>query len=270
MNYSFLRNIGGREEQQDSVGIFQVKNKTFMIVADGMGGHKGGSLASSTLLNIAENDFLFNNNSISNPKKFFNTIIEKTQEELKAFSQGKSIDPCTTVVFALIIDYTLYYAYIGDSRLYLFEKSKRLIFRTRDHSLPEMLFQDNQINEEEIPTHPKQNVLTKYIGIDSIDKAEYGIIKLNRYKEYRILLASDGLWAMQKEDELYHELFSENNIKVSTRKLLNVSKYRGGKDGDNISLATLSLKENNNSLRSYFLAFLLPLSLIIIYTFWFL
>jgi len=263
MKYSFLKDIGGRAEQQDSVSIFTLKEQIFMVVADGMGGHLGGALASSTLLKIAEKSFLFHNKSIDNsPKEFFNKIIEETKETLRDKYYTKNIDPNTTVIFALITKNTLHYAYIGDSRLYLFEKKKKLLFRTRDHSLPEMLFKNGQIREEEISTHPQQNVLTKSIGIGSLDIAEYGEIKLSPYKEYHILLASDGLWAMIKEEELYNELFSENSIEISAKKLLNVAKYRGGENGDNISIAILSIEKKSLKLFYYFLAFLVVIALI--------
>jgi len=262
-NYSFLKDIGGREEQQDSLAIFTLEKQIFMVVADGMGGHKGGAVASSTLLKIAENSFLFHNNSINHsPKEFFNKIIEDTKEALREKSYAQNIDPNTTVIFALIIKNTLHYAYIGDSRLYLFEKNKKLLYRTRDHSLPEMLFKDGKISEKEIATHPQQNVLTKAIGGDSMDIAEYGEIKLNPYKEYRILLASDGLWAMIKDEELYNELFSENSIEISTKKLLNIAKYRGGKKSDNISIATLAIEKKSLKFIYYFLTFLLVIGLV--------
>ena len=262
-NYSFLKDIGGREEQQDSLAIFTLEKQIFMVVADGMGGHKGGAVASSTLLKIAENSFLFHNSSINHsPKEFFNKIIEDTKEVLREKSYTQNIEPNTTVIFALIIKNTLHYAYIGDSRLYLFEKNKKLLYRTRDHSLPEMLFKDGKISEKEIATHPQQNVLTKAIGGDSMDIAEYGEIKLNPYKEYRILLASDGLWAMIKDEELYNELFSENSIEISTKKLLNIAKYRGGKKSDNISIATLAIEKKSLKFIYYFLTFLLVIGLV--------
>ena len=267
MNSAFFKDIGGREEQQDAGAIFQLENQTFMVVADGMGGHKGGALASSTLLKIAENKFLFHNNSIKNsPRYFFDTIIEETKKELAKICKNDTIDPNTTVIFALIKNNSIYYAYIGDSRLYLFEKEKKLIFRTRDHSLPEMLFQDKQIEEKEISTHPQQNVLTKSIGIDSLDIAQYGEIKLTKHKEYRLMLASDGLWAMIQEKELYNELFSEKSLEVSTKKLLSIAKHRGGNNGDNISIATLNIKKKSS--RKYLITlFITTLLTISIYLF---
>jgi len=239
----FLQDIGGRTEQQDTLAIFKLDKQIFMVVADGMGGHQGGALASTTLVNIAENHFLLNNKETENPNAFFSAIIDETRDRLKVLSEDRNIDPNTTVIFALKKDNILYYAYIGDSRLYIFEEKNRLIFRTRDDSLPEMLFKNNQITEEEIATHPQQNVLTKSIGINSTDTLTFGEYKFDKYKEYRVMLASDGLWAMIKDEELYQELFSEHSLELSSKKLLGMAKYRGGKEGDNISIATLSIEK---------------------------
>ena len=259
MEYTFLQDIGGRTEQQDSLAIFSLENQVFMVVADGMGGHQGGALASSTLLNIAENHFLLNNKETENPNAFFSVIVEETKDRLKVLSKDRSLDPNTTVIFALLKDRTLYYGYIGDSRLYIFEKKDRLIFRTRDDSLPEMLFKNNQIREDEIATHPQQNVLTKSIGVDSTDTLTFGEHKLSRHKEYRIMLASDGLWAMIKDEELYQELFSEHSTELSSKKLLSMAKYRGGKSGDNISIATLDVDK-----KRYPRSYIITISLILI------
>jgi serine/threonine protein phosphatase PrpC len=260
-NYTFLQDIGGRTEQQDSLSIFTLEKQVFMVVADGMGGHQGGALASATLLNIAENHFLLNNREAQNPNAFFSAIVEETKERLKILSKGRNIDPNTTVVFSLIKDNILYYAYIGDSRLYIFEKKGKLLFRTRDDSLPEMLFKNNQIKEEEIATHPQQNVLTKSIGVNSTDTLTFGEYKLNRDKEYRIMLASDGLWAMINDEELYKELFSEHSVELSSKKLLSMAKYRGGKEGDNISIATIDIEKRGYPIKHFIGGFLFVLSI---------
>jgi len=268
MENSFFKDIGGRDEQQDSGAIFQLENQVFMVIADGMGGHTGGALASSTLLKIAETKFLFHNNSIKNsPRYFFDTIVEETKNELAKICKNDTIDPNTTVVFALIQNHSIYYAYIGDSRLYLFEKNKKLIFRTRDDSLPEMMFQNKEIQEEEISTHPQQNVLTKAIGIGSLDIVQYGEIKLSKYKEYRLLLASDGLWAMIQEEELYNELFSKKPLETSTKKLLSIAKHRGGSKGDNISIATLSIEKKSSNRTSLLVLLITTILIAVIYTF---
>jgi len=251
--YFFLKDIGGRQEQQDSVEIFEVEEKIFIVLADGMGGHKGGAIASSKLLQVAKDKFLFQNNLTSSPNSFFESIIQETQEELTKEYQDKDIDPNTTLVLVLIIDRILYYCYMGDSRLYIFEKKEGLVFRTRDDSVPEMLYKTNQIKESEIATHPQQNILTKSLGIGSMDVATFGRFELSKYKDYRILVCSDGLWASLKSDEMYNELFSDKySLELATKKLLNIAKHRGGNNGDNISIATVVIdKKERRSLVIY-------------------
>lgn len=265
MTSIYLKDIGARKEQQDAVAIFEENQQTFMVLADGMGGHEGGALASSKLIEVAEREF-YTHNTIPSPYDFFTKIIEETQKELSSLYSNTKVDPHTTAVFALIQNRTLYYSYLGDSRLYLFEKSKKLLFRTRDDSLPELLYQSGQIEEEEIANHSQQNVLTKSIGITSSDKASFGTIPLPNHQEFKILLASDGLWAMFTDDEVYTELFHQRNLDLTAKKLLQTAKARGGEDADNISLAILIIQAQKINFK--FFLYLIPLLLLVIMFFY--
>jgi len=246
MQYAFFSDIGGRDKQEDSVEIFESKNHLFMVLADGMGGHKGGEIASSTLLKVAKSYFSLHREMLYSPFEFFTSIINETQYRLKEKYIDTAFNPNTTLVMALIVDNILYYCYIGDSRLYLFEKKRGLIFRTRDDSVPEMLFQQKKIKEKEIDTHPQQNILTKSLGMESTDIASFGEIKLYKSKEYIALLASDGFWAMLSSKDIYRELFfSKKSLESSTKNLLNIAKNRGGKKGDNISIASTLIEKKS-------------------------
>jgi len=248
MQYTFYKDIGGRTKQEDSVGIFELENYLFIVLADGMGGHKGGEIASSTLVEVAKSYFHLHSEMFYSPFEFFTSIINETQYRLKERYIDTSFDPNTTFVMALIIDNILYYCHIGDSRLYIFEKRKGLIFRTRDDSVPEMLFQQKKIKEEEIDTHPQQNILTKSLSMKSTDTASFGEMKLSKSKEYIALLASDGLWAKIKPKEIYKELFySKNSFEFSIKNLLNIAKDRGGENGDNISIASVVIEKKEHS-----------------------
>lgn len=255
-------NIGGREEQQDSSNISKNKYSTFLILADGMGGHKGGAMASSTLVNEAMNLYKQKNNIIYNVQEFFQEIIDNTISSLKKQVENNNdkktkLDPHTTCILALIQDGAVYYGHIGDSRLYLFE-NKEFIKRTKDHSVPQMLLNMDEITEEEMATHPDQNRLLKSIGIKKDVKITYHKEEL-AHKDFVILICSDGFWEYVSKNEMIKYLYS-NDIKTANKKMINLALKRGGKEGDNISVATYM----NNSNTSYKASIMISIFIIMI------
>jgi serine/threonine protein phosphatase PrpC len=136
---SYLLNIGAREQQQDSCNIFKNDYSTFLVIGDGMGGHKGGAVASQTLVQEAKELYSSIKEKIENPQEFFGLIVNNTILSLKKYAvEHPDTDPQTTCVLALIQDEKVYCGHIGDSRLYIFDN----------------MYLDNQphqLNNEQIP-----------------------------------------------------------------------------------------------------------------------
>ncbi len=237
INHLSKRDIGGRSEQQDSVVIVQDGNDLLISLADGMGGHSGGARASSIFTNISQ--VYFENKSYENPQIFFQDIITHSEEEIKFYAKQSGEDPHTTATLALIKDEYIHFANIGDSRVYIFDRVE-LQKRTRDHSVPEMLLQMGEITEEQIATHPDQNKLTKSLGPNSNEMPNYYSYKLNKNKDYIILLCSDGFWEYVEEQEMIHFIFG-SELNIALNNMVQIAKKRGGNYGDNISVAVATL-----------------------------
>ena len=230
--------IGDRDEQQDSADIFQKETATLLVLADGMGGHHGGKMASSCLVSMAKKAFIDMHGS--GTEEFFNTIVSTTSTEIRYYKKNHSeSDPHTTCVMALVQDGVLYHGHIGDSRLYLFS-DKTLYKRTKDHSYVQVLVEMGELEEEEMGTHPDQNKLLKSISEEEGVTVAYAEEKLP--EKPALLLCSDGFWEYVSEEEMANALYSKDTTKELEILVLK-AKERAGEGGDNISLVAWKEKK---------------------------
>jgi len=255
MKTNYLLNIGGRKEQQDSCQIFENEYSTFLVLGDGMGGHKGGSVASQTLINEAKQAYQSQKKKIENPKVFFQKIVDNTMETLKDYVlKNSDTDPQTTVVLALIQDDVVYSGHIGDSRLYVFE-DKEFTFRTKDHSVVQMLLNLGEITEDEMGTHPDQNKLLKSLSSKKRVEISYKEIRLKKETNNAVLACSDGFWEYLSTDEMKKYLFEEN-LDSALLKMVSLSKERAGENGDNISVAVCMTEQKEETTTQKIMKFL--------------
>ncbi len=236
MQYLFKKNIGARKDQQDSVNIIQNGDDILLVLADGMGGHTGGARASNIFISVAQNHF--ENKSYNDPKKFFEDIVYEAENQIDDFAQESGEDPHTTATLTLIKGGIVYFANIGDSRIYIFTRDG-LAIRTRDHSVPEMLLQMGEITEDEMATHPDQNKLTKSVGPDSHEKISYYEYKLESQKEFIVLVCSDGFWEYVNESEMMYWIYGFK-LEEALNKMIEIARLKGGEKGDNISVAVVT------------------------------
>ena len=162
------------------------------VVADGLGGHDKGEVASQKVVEVFAREFRENPES---NERFLKTAFTNAQNEILALQQteGKKFEMKTTAVGLSIMDGTCQWGHVGDSRLYVFHKNK-VKCRTLDHSVPQMLVLAGEIKEKHISSHPDRNRLLRVIGVEW-DAPCYELseeILLTDCEAF--LLCTDGFW----------------------------------------------------------------------------
>ena len=234
-----------RTHNEDSVTI--IKNKAgehLLMVADGMGGHRKGEVASSIALTMLGKRFNevasigtkldavnWLNDSVNELNK---EIIDYTKEHEDSLGMG------STLVVAILTKDFLIFGNIGDSSGYVL-KNKKLHKVTKDHTLVNLLVEAGNLTEEEAKFHPKKNVLMRALG--ATDKCELDIFDVET-KNDGIMLCSDGLTSMIGDDQIEKVLNdTELTIEEKVKKLITKCNARGG--NDNISIAYLEKEEGD-------------------------
>ena len=233
-----------RSHNEDSVTI--VKNQSsehLMIVADGMGGHRAGEVASSMVVTQIGSRFQKLSSIGSkqdavnwlreNVKEINASIIKYSEEHPEASGLG------TTCVMALLTKEFLMFVNIGDSSGFVIKNGK-LKKVTKDHTLVNFLVETGDLSPEQAENHPKKNVLMRALGAS--DQCELDIFDVESDVD-GILLCSDGLTNMLSQEQI-EKVLNEDDIALDERliKLIKKCNVRGGLD--NISIALLIKNES--------------------------
>lgn len=244
MEYSYLTDPGKiREHNEDSVTI--VKNdsgEVLMAVCDGMGGHKGGEIASSiTVANIGKR--FLNTSSVGTKEEaisFIKEVVSEANVSLYKYTleHPESSGMGTTVVLALLTSEFLLFGNIGDSSGYVV-KDNKLHKITSDHTLVNLLVKSGELTEEEAKNHPRKNVLMRALGANMT--VEMDIFDVETDVD-GIFLCSDGLTNMLEKEQVEKVLDSSLNIDEKLQKLILKCNNRGGTD--NITVAYLNMEVN--------------------------
>ena len=243
MKVSFDTDVGiVRSENQDSVFASSLTRKIALyIVADGMGGHRGGKTASTMAIDIIsdiiKNDF----DKKLEPYAIKEIMISAVKEANKQIYEKSIHDPelegmGTTVVVMLVINRTLYIASVGDSRAYVIS-SQGIKQITTDHSLVADLVSRGVITEAEARVHPKRNVITRAVGSEISVEVDFFDVELD--KGDIIIGCSDGLHGMLEDNEIT-EIVSKSNINGSAKNLIACANEKGGYDNITVVVAKIS------------------------------
>jgi PPM family protein phosphatase len=204
------------------------------IVADGMGGHEGGQEASRIAVDTVKK--IYSDAPENNPRDALRAGFQAAHEQILLYGQKYPLlqglgTTCTAIA---LIEKSLYYAHIGDSRLYLIRESKvqRL---TQDHSYVGKLLDSGIIGAAEAAVHPHRNILLKALGVGATIEPEIPEQPILLQPNDILLLCTDGLWSMVSEDEM-GDAATAGTPSQACQALVGKAKERGGPDNITLQL----------------------------------
>jgi protein phosphatase len=205
-----------------------------LIMADGMGGHQAGEVASSLATRIIANsiirDVYLPNLMNGSPSAEQTPLLEALRGAVEAANIAVHTQvpgSGTTLTCALVIGARVFLAHVGDSRAYLYNQHQ-LILLTHDHSYVDKLVEMGQLTAEAAAVHPQRNVLYRAVGQG--DQLEIDIMSIDMPFGSRLLLCCDGLWGMLNDTLIAEILASAQTPQAACDQLVNAANEAGGKD----------------------------------------
>lgn len=224
-----------RQHNEDSVGVFKNNAGLLAIVADGMGGHLAGDVASQMTITSFK-ELWEQVDHMDSPRDAEAWFTEKVLEVNQVIYEHSLSNPeCqgmgTTLVGAIVTDSFATIGHIGDSRCYLLNNSgyKQV---TQDHSLVNELVRSGQISKEDAEHHPRKNVLLRALGTEQSVEMDVSTIVFE--EEDMLLLCSDGLSNKITDETMAEELKNNHPLSEKGKNLVQLANDNGGED--NISL----------------------------------
>lgn len=246
MKFTTESDIGRkRMVNEDRVAFFEHPDRfKLAILADGMGGHNAGDVASEMAIEEMKSNFLNMDvtklESKETQRKWMLETIQSVNE--KIYNHSLSHESCkgmgTTLIAMLIDDGDCLIGHVGDSRVYYFT-SDSVTLITRDHSYVNFLVEYGEISEEEAAHHPQKNFIVKSLGTESTIEPDFYELVLE--PETNVLICSDGLSNKLSTEEMAAILTLPLSIDEKGKKLVQLANDSGGED--NISVILLSNDE---------------------------
>lgn len=226
--FSIAHDIGGRSEQQDRVAAISMRggSEHLLVLADGMGGHRGGAQAAQQLLDSART--YSNNSDAFAPDALLESICLHTHQAISQWGGVGQRRPGTTCVLLYVSGPEAYWVHVGDSRLY-FARSGQLIRQTLDHSLDALE-----------STHGRDAVTSRnliYMCLGGSMRPRPCADALAVEAGDVILVCSDGFWEQVAAEEALGHIQQHGLAANSASELVQLARRRGGSGADNISLA---------------------------------
>ena len=238
MEVYFQSDIGKRRKSnQDYTATFtNQKNQLLALLADGMGGHQAGDIASRQA--VEEIGIAWEATTIDDSEKAVQWFLQHIQQtNQRIFEKGQSQPTLsgmgTTLEVVTILDNHLALAHVGDSRIYLF-REQRLIALTEDHSLVNALLKSGEITQEMAENHPRKNIITRSLGMPGSLEVDVAIHRIEDHDQ--LLLCSDGLTNMVSEPKITQILLEAASLQDASQRLIEEANAKGGLDNITVLL----------------------------------
>lgn len=233
-------NPGKREKNEDTCGSAFNNGEYCFVVADGLGGHGGGEIASQLAVQEVLGCFLEEGWS----DQFFDHAFNKAQDAILA-EQEKRLAPSrmkTTMVVLVVSGEEAYWAHVGDSRLY-YIKGGKIKKRTIDHSVPQQLALSREIKESEIRHHPDRNRVLRVLGIRG-EKPRFECGDPLKIKgDTHFYLCTDGFWELIEEKDMEMTLKASGSLEDWVKKQEEIVLKNGeGTEMDNYTCIVVNVK----------------------------
>jgi serine/threonine protein phosphatase PrpC len=236
---------GGREKNEDRMGYCYTRDSGLFALADGMGGHPEGEVASQLALQTLAAMFQRDSKpTLADPLRFLHEAIIAGHHQLLRYATQKSLidTPRTTVVACVMQGNAAYWAHCGDSRLYMVRGDK-LIARTRDHSYSELQETLSQV----VPMGERFNRNVLFTCLGSPGKPVVDTVgPLLLQPGDRLLLCSDGLWGSVSDASITEQL-SQHVISDAVPELVEQALRNGGPKSDNVSVLAMEWESAEDS-----------------------
>ena len=246
--------IGRRNEQQDAIKsdsfyAYAENGKAISVLCDGMGGLAGGQKASALCSSIVYNTFHSNTKFPSIPV-FYKSVICQADEEVKTMKvdgEMQILGAGTTLVSVIIDDDQLYWASVGDSRIYII-RSNEILCITKDHNFLMLLNEKvrrGEITQEEADSNPRREALISYIGIGGIRYVDMNSRGFHLLDGDYIVLCSDGLYRSVSEDEIKKVVCNfGKETQQAAEALTNLALSKNLKNQDNTSVVVIGYQDS--------------------------
>ena len=244
MEISILTDVGQRRtNNQDYANQYKNKaGKSMIFLADGMGGHRAGNIASEMAVTDLGAAWVATEiSTINEVREWFAENLEKENQQIHRIGQDEEHKGMGTTLEAVaVIDDQVLFAHVGDSRIGLVRNGEYHQL-TSDHSLVNALLKAGQITEEEAAHHPQRNIITQSIGQKDELQPDFGMVTVEAGDF--IVINSDGLTNMISGDEIRDIVVSDLSIEEKAKTLIRFANNAGGLD--NITVVLIRFAEED-------------------------
>lgn len=249
MQFEVLTDIGRkRTVNEDSAAVFTLKDgPALAIVADGMGGHRGGDYASSTAVQLIGEKYTaikdYSHFQNDDWIKWLNETITFVNDEIysKAMNDPDLKGMGTTLDAVLLFENRGIITHVGDSRVYIIEE-KTIQQVTKDHSFVNVLLESGEITEEEAEVHPQRNWIMRALGSEASIVPDFYQFTFDIHSSY-VLICTDGLSNKVTTAQILTIVTSKGNLHEKAARLIGLANELGGEDNISVILTGPSVSE---------------------------